>query len=77
MNDYNDGDIFQLVKWRPRYFWFGILALSQIISYHLPKAAFALFAVKQLGQKDADLSRPSVSTLDETTPAKQLLIDGW
>lgn len=47
MNDHNDGDIFQLVKFRPRYFWFGVLALTQTFTYYSPRSAFALFAVKK------------------------------
>lgn len=48
MKDYNDGNIFELVRFRPRYFWFGVMAITQLWTYYFPRSAFALFAVKKI-----------------------------
>jgi hypothetical protein len=36
------------IKYRPRFFWFIIAALSQIICYPIPHLAFELFSVKKI-----------------------------
>lgn len=41
-------DITVSIKYRPRFFWFAVSALSQIFIHRTPKLAFELFAVKKL-----------------------------
>jgi len=38
------------LKYKPALLWEGISCLTQIITYHYPKLAFQLFAVKQIGK---------------------------
>lgn len=39
-------DLTTSIRFKPRFFWFVIATLSQIITYYLPKYAFELFSVK-------------------------------
>ncbi len=43
-----DGDFTNSIRFRPRFFWFAIAALSQIIAYRFPKLAFGIFCVKKI-----------------------------
>ena len=39
-------DLFISIKYKPKFFWFIIATLSQILTYRLPNLAFGLFCVK-------------------------------
>ena len=39
-------DLFISIKYKPKFFWFFIANLSQILTYRLPNLAFGLFCVK-------------------------------
>jgi len=41
-------DITSSMKFRPRFFWFAVSALSQILTYRLPGLAFEIFSVKRV-----------------------------
>ena len=41
-------DLFISMKYRPKFFWFIIATLSQVLTYRLPNLAFGLFCVKIL-----------------------------
>jgi len=43
-----DVSILTTIKWKPKIFWFGLSALSQVLIYHIPDHAFELIAVKKL-----------------------------
>lgn len=44
----DNADITVSIKYRPRFFWFIVSALSQMLTNHMPSLAFELFAVKKL-----------------------------
>lgn len=37
------------IRFRPRFFWFVVATLSQLLTYYLPQLAFGLFSVKEVG----------------------------
>jgi SAM-dependent methyltransferase len=41
-------DLMSSVKYRPRFFWFAIATLSQVVTYRVPRLAFELFSVKKV-----------------------------
>ena len=45
-HDSMDAELFISMKYKPKFFWFMIATLSQILTYRLPKLAFGLFCVK-------------------------------
>ena len=46
-NNVMGDDITTSIRFKPRFFWFIVATLSQIIAYYLPKYAFELFSVKK------------------------------
>lgn len=36
------------IRFRPKFFWFVVATLSQLITYHVPQLAFGLFSVKEV-----------------------------
>lgn len=36
------------IRFRPKWFWFGVAAVSQLLTYYFPGLAFELFAVKRI-----------------------------
>ena len=45
------GNILATIRFQPRFFWFVIVNLSQVLTYYLPRHAFAWFGVKNLKNK--------------------------
>ena len=43
-------NIMTSIKYKPKWFWFGMATLSQIYTYYFPKNAFELFNVKRKGK---------------------------
>jgi len=48
-HDSMDAELFISMKYKPRFFWFIIATLSQMLTYHFPNFAFGLFCVKTKG----------------------------
>lgn len=49
VEDLTMGDnLMNSIKYKPKFFWFVIATLSQIVTYFFPKYAFELFCVKKL-----------------------------
>ena len=42
-----DDDLTVSIRFKPKFFWFIIATLSQLITYYLPQQAFELFCVKE------------------------------
>jgi SAM-dependent methyltransferase len=40
------------IRCRPKFFWFGLAALSQTITYHFPGQAFGLFCVNRIAKEN-------------------------
>ena len=47
-NDTMGNDLMTSIKFKPKSFWFGIAALSQIILYYFPVFSFELFSIKNI-----------------------------
>lgn len=45
-NDTMGDDLMTSIRFKPRFFWFIVATLSQIIIYYFPRLAFELFSVK-------------------------------
>jgi SAM-dependent methyltransferase len=43
----NTEDFLASVRWRPRFFWFVVATLSQLITYYWPRHSFGLLSVKR------------------------------
>jgi SAM-dependent methyltransferase len=50
-NDTMGDDLMTSIKFKPKFFWFGIATLSQILVYYIPFLAFELFSVKNVEKK--------------------------
>ena len=40
--------LFDTIRWRPRWLWLLVSALSQLATYHLPERSFEVFCVRDL-----------------------------
>lgn len=47
-NDTMGDDLLTSIRFRPKFFWFIVAALSQIFTYYFPALAFELFSYKKL-----------------------------
>lgn len=47
-NDTMGDDLLSPIKYKPKFFWFFIVTISQIFVYYFPNVAFELFCVKQI-----------------------------
>lgn len=47
-NDTMGNDMLSPIKFKPKFFWFIVLSISQIFVYHFPNVAFELFCVKRV-----------------------------
>jgi hypothetical protein len=45
-----EGDFMASIRLRPRFFWFIVATLSQLLTYYCPGSAFELFCVKKLDE---------------------------
>lgn len=50
-NDTTGDDLTSTIRFRPKIFWLGVAALSQLFTYFVPQAAFELFSVKKITEK--------------------------
>lgn len=47
----SDKDIYSSIRFRPRPFWFGVSAATQLVTHYLPRLSFELICIKDIGDE--------------------------